>query len=176
MGFIAPVIGAIGGAIGGALPWIATGAGVLTTAYAAKQQAEAENQAAEYNAQIMDFNADAAGMQAGQVKTQGELEAKQLRLQASKMKSTQKSLLASSGALVGDGSAEDLLNDTVRVGEQDAMTAVHNAALQSWGYNVEETRSRSQGKLQRASKSNSNRAFGTALLTGGSRVASSLLR
>lgn len=108
----APALGLLVGAIG-----------VGTQAYAAHQETKAQNRANEYNAQMLERNATISRQQAQDAQVRGDEEELRLRQRVGQLKGTQRSALAASGVQVDTGSAYDLLQDTTRAGELDALSS-----------------------------------------------------
>ena len=140
------------------------------SAYGGYQQAEAHNQAAEYNAKIADRNAQIADMQATQAGLIGRKEERQLRIGTGLLKGVQRSKIAGSGVLVDRGTPYDILADTTRTGEQDALALRYNTALDVWGLRTQASDFRSRAELSRLSKRN---ALFQGALSGGSSLVTS---
>jgi len=146
--------------------------GTLVGAFAQKQAVEADNKAMEYNAQMQERNATIAQQQSQDAQIRGQEEETRHRQRVSQLKGTQRSALAASGVQVDTGSAFDVIEDTTRSGELDALSIRHNAGMETWGHQVQSSNYQGQAGLARAQKRSPGMAFGTSLLTGGSRLAS----
>lgn len=138
--------------------------------YNAYQEQKAANAAAQYNADVYERNAQIADMQAAEATAQGELEEKQYRLKLSQTQGQQRSALAAGGVVVDEGSAYDVLEDTVAYGELDALTIRRNAAVEAWGYKNEAIDYRAQASLLRSTKRSPWAAAGSSLLTSASKI------
>lgn len=123
-------------------------------------------EAGDYNAALAEQNAKVAGIQAQDALTRGTAEESRYRGQVSKLMGRQRAAIGSSG-IEASGSALDILADTARTGELDALTIRNNAAREAWGYRVQAVNSRAQGKIDKFSSRVG--ALGT-LLTGGAQA------
>lgn len=143
---------------------IALGLAVTSTAMAAY----GSYQTGKYNEKVAENNAITAEYQAEDAEQRGELAEKQRRLEIEQLKGQQRASIASSGFVVGEGSAADVLTDTAALGEQDVLAIKSNAAREAWAYRVQATNSRSQGQLARYE---GNYQAGASLISGGASVA-----
>ena len=128
--------------------------------------AKAENEANEYNARLQLRNAEIAKTQAADAEARGEISERQHRLQVADLKGRQRSALASSGVVVDEGSALDVIKDTAFFGEQDALTIRHNAALEAYGLRTQAENLRAQSGLIKSRKRNLPLVGATSLLSG----------
>lgn len=140
---------------------VITAGATLFSAYQANEQGKYQEKVAENNAITQENMAKDA-------EARGRIEEANHRLKVAQMKSSQRAAQGASGAEVNTGSAALLQQDTMEMGELDALTIRSNAQREAWGYRAGASNSRAQGQLDRMrGKSN---AMGT-LLTGGSQVA-----
>lgn len=82
----------------------------------------------------------------------------------------QRSLIGASGAVVGEGTAASILEDTAALGELDALQARNNAAREAWGLEVQ-----AQQFDFAARKERPGAAFTGSLLSGAASIGSSSL-
>lgn len=126
-------------------------------AYSQHQTGKFNNAMAEQNAKIQTQAAeDAAG--------RGAIEANAAKQNASLMAGSQRAAMAAGGVDVGSGSALDLLSDTARGGELDALIARNNAARESYGLQVSAADSLARGRMAR--QQGNMGAVSTILTTG----------
>ncbi len=147
-------------------------AGTAAGAVGAYQSAQAQNEAAEHNAEVATFNASVADRQSADAQKRGAQEEKRHRIEVGKMKGTQRSNLAASGVLIGQGSASDIISNTDFLGEQDAMTIRENTAREVWGHKNTASNYRSQSDLYSSQYSNPFLAAAPTLLSSTSSLAS----
>lgn len=94
-----------------------------------------------------EFNEKVA-RQAGQdAVRRGQAEAGQQRLRASRMLGQQKVALAASGVDASVGTPADVMADSARMAELDALTIENNAAREAWGIQHKADEIRRQKKL-----------------------------
>ena len=136
----------------------------------AYQEQKAQNAALEYNAKLAERNAEVSEMQAKQAGERGELEEKQLRARTSRIKGEQRTAFARSGAAVDEGSSLDVLLDTAKFGEMDALTVRYNAEVEAWGYREEAEGYRGAAALSRMQRRDPWQAAATSLLGGASQL------
>jgi len=140
------------------------GATIAATAYSAY----GNYQMGKYNQCVAENNAQVAEYQAEDAIQRGELEEKQYRLKIEQLKGQQRASIASSGLLLDQDTAGDVLLDTAETGERDVMTIRSNAAREAYAYRVQAANSRSEGLLD--SYGGTNRAL-SGLLSGAGSVA-----
>ena len=117
------------------------------------------NQMAERNAKMQTQAAeDAAG--------RGAIEANAAKQNAAQVAGSQRAAMAAGGVDVGSGSSLDLLSDTARGGELDALIARNNAARESYGLQVSAADSLARGRMAR--QQGNMGAVSTILSTGAS--------
>lgn len=141
----------------------ASAGGTVMGMQAQGQQAKAAGQAGAYNAAIGQMNADA-------VYDAAKVNADALFSQAARMRSTQTAQQASSGVVIGMGSAEQVVADTTNLANQDALVMLYQGID---GYMT----SSEQGKLAAMAGYNNAKAANAAkwgtLLSGIGSIASS---
>lgn len=129
------------------------------SAYSQQQTGKFNNAMAEQNAKIQTQAAeDAAG--------RGAIEANAAKQNAAQVAGSQRAAMAAGGVDVGSGSALDLLSDTARGGELDALIARNNAARESYGLQVSAADSLARGRMAR--QQGNMGAVSTILSTGAS--------
>ena len=131
---------------------------------ATQQQGRMEKQAAKLNAQIDDMRS-ADAIKRGQF-----MEAAQRR-KTRGMVGSQRAALAAQGIDVGYGSARDLAQEAMALGEMDAQTTRMNAFKEAFGYKVSAAEARYRGKMATIAGKGQARSI---LLTGGMQAAQSL--
>jgi len=146
-----------------ALPLISAVAGIAGTAvsfFGAQQQANAQAKAYEYqaavgrnNAIISERNAQAA-IQAGQTEEQNQ------RRKTAQLEGAARAAIAANGIDTTSGSSLDVLGDTAKLGELDALTIRSNAGRAAYNYRVQGMSETAQSGLDMASAS-SARSAGT---------------
>ena len=149
--------------------------GVLTQAFGAYQQSQAQQQAYAYQAAVAANNAAAAEIAAQDALRRGQKEEQNVRLKTAALRGSQRASLAARGIDLGEGSALDILTTTDFMGERDALTTRDNAEKEAWGHRVRGAGLAADAGLLSNAASNINpfaSAAGT-LLTGASGVASS---
>lgn len=138
-------------------------AGGLVNAYGSIQAGNINQRMAEREADVLDYRASLA-------EEQGVFSAQEIRRKGQAIEGAQKSGIAAQGVVVGDGSSGQLLDQTAKLAEQDAMTAKLNAAREAWGLRDQAKITRYKGDL---AKFQSRLDAIGGLLGTGSRVASS---
>lgn len=141
-------------------------AGLVLTAAAGVQQANAAKAAGQAQEEQAAENAKAAGAQARNAELTGQVDEDRRRQQTRQMLATQRAMFATNGVDMSTGSAMEILGDTAAIGEQDALTIRANAAREAWGYKVDANNYGNQGRVAKATAS--NQAMGTYLTTAGS--------
>lgn len=140
-----------------------------------QQQAAAQASAANYQAQVARNAQAVAKMNSDNALKVGLISEDRQRAQTSLIEGKQRASLASQGGDITDGSAVDIIGDTARAGESDALTIRSNAARQAWGYEVAGAGYGAQAGLSgmQAANATANLPFGigSSLLGGASSVA-----
>lgn len=133
---------------------VAMVASAAYSAYSQDQAGRAQNKAAKYQAKLDE-------MRAAQAESQGYIEQRQADLKYGNVLSRAQVGMASSGVLMGQGSAADY---NLSAADQHAIEKEiisRNAYSQEWGYKANATLMRYQGKM--AQRSGSMNATGTML-------------
>ncbi|MEM6354083.1 MAG: hypothetical protein AAF844_00160 [Pseudomonadota bacterium] len=153
-------------------------AGLAVSAATTYMEGRARQQTADYNAAVSRNNADVAEWQAQQELERGEDEVQRHFRQVAAMESRQRTLLAAGGADVGFGTAGDLLEDTVILGDEDAAIIKTNARYRAYERDVQAGNFLAEASLLEAQSDNINPAFGAGatLLGGASTVADAVDR
>lgn len=162
MGFLIPVVAAIGGAAGaggtavagaGTLAEIGTAAAVAGAAISAVgsiQSANAQSAAAKYNEQVANQNAQLAGQNASLAAASGDQQAavqqQKTRAELGAIRAEQ----AASNVDVNSGSAVDVRSSAAQLGEMNAITIRSNAARTAYGYETQATGFGNEAQLQGA--------------------------
>lgn len=129
-------------------------------------QALGQYESGKANESLMKQNARIADIQADDALERGRKAEGRNRIDVRRTIGAQRAGLAASGVdISADGSAIDLIADTARLGELDALTIRNNAAREAWGYKVQATDLRARGKIARME--GTYEAVGTLLSTGG---------
>lgn len=137
------------------------------------QSAQAQAQAAEYNAQVQRENARRADRNARMVLESGMREEQKQRRITSELLGKQQAAMSANGVDVTFGSPLDLLVDTSKLGEADALTIRTNAYRNYDDTRAQATAYRNQASLYDMQAENSMTAgmlsaFGTVLGGGAS--------
>src|SRR5439155_7216462 len=106
---------------------------------------------------------------------QGQVQEDRQRLKTAQVMGSQRAGLAAQGGDVNAGSDLDILGDTARAGESDALTIRNNAFLQAHGFEQQAAAAGGQANLYSANAANTmaNLPFGigSSLLGGASSLA-----
>lgn len=145
------------------------GVGALTAA-STYTQVTAHNRTLEYNAQIQEQNAKIRELQALEAERRGRVEEQKFRQEVAGFKGAQRAAFAASGALLDTGTTYDVIAQTQDIGEMDALTIRHNAALEAWGYRVGALEATQQAQMTRRQKQSALLTAGTSLLTSAGRT------
>lgn len=116
-------------AIPAAVAWVATAVSVASagvSAYAAVSQGEAAKEAADYNANIQ-------RKQAVQAQNVAADQAAQQKEKARRIASTQVAMGAAGGLETTTGTMGDIISETKKYSELDALRITNNAARSAWG-------------------------------------------
>ncbi len=128
-------------------------------------QAYGQYQSGRANERLMDYNARLAEQQAEDALARGREAEGLQRLKTRVTIGSQRARMAASGVdISAEGSAIDLVADTARLGELDALTIRNNAAREAWGYRTQATDYRMRGDIARTEGTYG--AIGTLLTTG----------
>lgn len=155
--------------------WIAAGTAVAGTAYAMYSA----NQSAHYQAAVDKNNSKIADQEAMNANAAGSYAADQARIRGQLARGSQAAAFAANNVDMSTGSAADILGDTAMFTAQDERQARTNAALRSYGYQVQSTSDQGsaayalyQGKTSQFSSflNGASSAAGAFSRTGGSTV------
>lgn len=135
-----------------------TAAGAVAQGVAAERRGDFQEKVANYNAKVDEQKAQ-------QAIELGAQEEAQHRQRVRQVQASQRAAMAGSGAVVGEGTFGNILDDTAKAGEFDALQIRSNAARQAWAYRTNADITRSEGKM---AASAGRWALGTSLLTGAS--------
>lgn len=139
---------------------ILMGAGLAASVFSQYQTGKQAQAVGDYNAHVSDLKAEEARKVGAAAEQQQLAKTKQVM-------GAQRAGMGASGLQVDSGTFGNLLEDTAKFGELDALTARSNALKQAWGYEQEAVNSRLQGAM--ASRAGSLNAFGS-LLGGGAKT------
>ncbi|MCH7392421.1 hypothetical protein [Acinetobacter dispersus] len=128
-------------------------------------KSKAEKNAYKQQAQIADLNAQLEDNQARGAIDSGRNQIEDYQRNIGAFKSSQINALADNGIDVSQGSAIDLLASTEIQAQNDIDTLRYNAALQSWGHQVNKTNYANQARGLRVQANSINPIF-DALLDG----------
>jgi len=159
-------MGAAAVPIGIALTALSTGVAV----YSSVQTAEAQKQQAAYQASVNKNNSIIAQRAADDARIRGEEEVRKARKQAAALASRQRVALAGAGIDVAGGSALDLMEDTISMGEADALTIRGNAEREALGFEAQSAGFVNAAAFNLASGNSSGLAIAGTALTGASSV------
>lgn len=109
--------------------------GMIQQQNAMATQASYQAQIAARNQQIMEANAKQAEWQSRDAIERGKVAEQQQRTKTGQMLGAQTARLAAQGTDMA-GSPTDILGDTARAGEFDALTIRNNAVREAWGYDT----------------------------------------
>lgn len=137
---------------------IMTVAGGAVAAYGQHKQGEYQQDVANYNAKVGE-------QQAQMAEEAGVTAEQQQRTRVRQIMGAQRAAMAGSGAVVDSGSFGNILDDTAKTGELDALTIRSNAARQAWGYRTGAEITRAEGAM--AKSAGNYAAMGTLLTTAG---------
>lgn len=124
----------------------------------AKRSGDAARAAGDYSADIYGMNADIADAQAADALARGAEAEHRSREETRGAIGGQRVAFAAQGIDISTGSAADVQGDTAYLGELDALTIRNNAKREAWGFTVEATNYRAQGRLARIGGRNAQRA------------------
>lgn len=92
------------------------------------QQGQAANESAKYSAQVSQMNADMADRAARDALERGKLTEQKQRRENAQLQGAQVAAMAANGVDLSFGSPLDLIVDTAKMGEIDALTIRSNTA------------------------------------------------
>lgn len=140
-----------------ALPAIAAIASIGGTAvsfFGAQQQASAQAKAYQYQAQVAQNNAIIQERNAEAATQAGQTEEMNQRQRTAQLEGMARASMSANGISTTSGSALDVLGDTAKLGELDALTIRSNAARTAYNYRVAGMSETAQAGLDTASASN----------------------
>ena len=150
-------------------------AGTAASVIGQANRGQADAAQASYMAQVARNNQAAAERNATLARQQGAVQEDRQRLKTAQLLGSQRAALASQGGDVNTGSNLDILGDTARAGESDALAIRHNALTQALGYEQQAAGAGGQASLYSADAANTmaNLPFGigSSLLGGASSLA-----
>lgn len=141
---------------------VLTIAAATASAYSQYQQGEYQKEVADQNARIAEDEASLA-LQRGAIAKGVE------RMKGAQEIGAARAAQGTSGVELTSGSALDVISDAAMLNELDAQTIGNNAAREAWGYRVQATNDRAQGRLAQAA----GRYGAAATLIGGAAQAGS---
>lgn len=142
-----------------AAPLIAMGVGSAFQAVGAFRQGEAEAMAGEYNAQVAEQNSEMS-------RIQGIEDERRQRIQGAKALGSTRAAYGASGVTL-EGSPLDVLEESARNAEMDALTVRHQGEMRTAAYKQEAEMSRIRGAT---AKANSFWTGASSLLMGAGQV------
>lgn len=138
-------------------------ASMALTAYAGAENAEAQADAANYSARVSEKNAKLDDFRAEQAGRIGAVNEERHRQKVRGLVGTQRANAAANGIDLGSGTVEAMLDETVTMGEADALTIRFNAMNEAWGHRVSASNKRNDARMTRFGGKNARR--GTYLTT-----------
>ena len=109
----------------------------IIAAVGAAYSMKTEHDAAKYQADVATQNSKLADQQAQNANAAGSYAADQARIRGNLARGSQLASFAANNVEMSTGSAADILGDTAMFTAQDERQARTNAALQSYGYQVQ---------------------------------------
>ena len=149
---------------------VATAGATVIQMVGQQRQGAAQQGLFNYQAQVARNNQIVANQLAEDALRRGEAEEARSRLATRRLKGRQRTVLASNGVFLDEGSALDIVSDTDLLGEQDALTIRNNAEREAAGFRARAADFGSEAAVLdtrgRIARSDANfQSFGT-LLTG----------
>lgn len=149
---------------------VATVGGTVQQASAQRAAGKAASNQAAYQAAVARNNEIRAQYAAEDAIKRGKIAENRARSEAEVLKGRQRAVLAANGVTVGVGSAADILADTARIGEVDALTIRSNAEREAYEFRAQGDQFASQATLADAESQNalsaSKVSFRSTLLSG----------
>lgn len=140
------------------------GIGIGLTLLSGMQQANAQGAQADYNDAMADINIRRSKLQEEDALKRGGVAANKYRGQVNEMAGSQKVAFAGQGVDVSSGSAADVVDETMKLGYEDARTIENNAFREALGFSQQQSDYK-VGKKMNRSAADTNRT-GTILTTG----------
>ena len=175
MGFLAPVVGAVGSAAGGIGGGLGTAFSVLSTlvggvvsAAGQNASAQAANQQAQYQAQINDMNAQVERDNAARVRDASQIEQQQADIETDALLGQQVATQSSSGVDIGSRSSLGARKAARQIGRRDALNIRQAGELDAFNNLTEAAGLDASANLQRMAGRNALKqgrlgAFGTLI-------------
>ena len=135
---------------------------VVSTVFTAQQQ----RRQGKYQKGVADYNARVAENEAQEVRSAGVEAENSQRRKTANLLSKQRAQLGASGVELGSGSALQLQEDTVNLGEADALRIRSNYESRAKALETGSVLTRGQGEF--AESAGKNKSFGT-ILSGGAK-------
>jgi hypothetical protein len=129
-----------------------------------RREAAAMRAQAEYNRKISEINESYTMAKSDDAIRRGEQEVESHRSKVRQLVGSQKAALAASGVDISSGSAAQIVDQSERLGELDAITLKNNAWREAYGYKVEAKNIRIQGMMGQATAATQAR---NTLVSGG---------
>jgi hypothetical protein len=151
---------------------VTAAAGTAMSMAGQAQQAGQQAAQANYQAQVARNNQTIAERNATLSLQQGQVQEDRQRLKTAQLLGSRRAALAAQGGDVNQGSDLDILGDTARAGESDALTIRNNAMMQAYGHQLEAGAAGGQANLYSTNAANAMAdlpfATGSSLLGGAS--------
>lgn len=138
---------------------IVMAAGVGVSAVSAQRNASVQEQVARNNAKVSEYQAQDA-------ERRGEEQVQEVRRQAAALRGTQRSMMASRGLDIGEGTPATIVDQTDFFAQVDQNTARNNGRMEAWG-----RRAQGANYSAEAAGISPGLAFSTSLLSGAGSVA-----
>lgn len=122
-------------------------ASMLFTAGAGYVQGKSQEDAGKYQAAVSKQNAELSDLRASQAATIGSIQEEQHRAKVRQMAGAQRAQYAANGIDLGSGVVQDMLDQTITMGETDALTIRYNAMNEAWGYRTQAVNDRNEGRF-----------------------------
>lgn len=151
------------------------GAGVLSSALGARNAAIGQQNALNFQADMSDINARMAEQSAQSALLAGQRQEQRVRMQAARVKGSQKVSLAANGVdVAGSDLTKRLLASTEFMAQSDALTINSNATQQAEAIRMQSVNMSNDANLKRATAKgiDPDSAFSSSLISGASQVLS----
>lgn len=139
--------------------------------YQGSQQRQQARRQAEYQERVAEVNARNQENEATKIRNQGVEEENRQRRMTAELLGRQRAQLGASGVVMDSGSALQLQDDTVSLGEEDALRIRGNYADQAESLETGAGYTRYEGQLQASETRNAGDAAFTAGLIGAASTA-----
>ena len=129
---------------------LATASAVVTSGaslFGSLQSADAQAASAAYQAQVARNNQTIAEQNATEAQDVGLVREQAQRQNTASLIGSQRAMLAGAGLDVNSGSPLDVQSDSAKLGELNAQTIRHNAALEAYGYQTQASNFSAQSQL-----------------------------